>query len=171
MFKWDRRFMDMATLVSMWSKDPSTKCGAVIIDPMNRVVSVGYNGFPRGCDDSVEKYKDRDTKLLRILHAERNAILFARRDLTGCTIYVHPLPPCAHCTGMIIQTGITRVVTREPTEEQYIRWADHLAETFLMLKEAGVEITFVDCPKPNPINRETQTSEGKIANWILNNGF
>ena len=144
MFKWDRRFMDMATLVSMWSKDPSTKCGAVIVDPMNRVVSVGYNGFPRGCDDSIEKYKDRDTKLLRILHAEHNAILFARRDLTGCTIYVHPLPPCAHCTGMIIQTGITRVVTREPTEEQYIRWADHLAETFLMLKEVGVEVTFID---------------------------
>ena len=42
MFKWDRRFMDMATLVSMWSKDPSTKCGAVIVDPMNRIVSVGH---------------------------------------------------------------------------------------------------------------------------------
>lgn len=166
MFKWDRRFMDMATMVSMWSKDPSTKCGAVIIDPMNRVVSVGYNGFPRGCDDSVEKYKDRDTKLLRILHAERNAILFAQRDLTGCTIYVHPLPPCAHCTGMIIQTGITRIVTREPTMEQYENWGDHLEESRRMLKEAGVEITFVDVtfvdyPKPNPINRETQTSEGK----------
>lgn len=144
MFKWDKRFMDMATLVSMWSKDPSTKCGAVIIDPMNRIVSVGYNGFPRGCDDSEEKYKDRDTKLLRILHAERNAILFTQRDLTGCTIYVHPLPPCAHCTGIIIQVGITRVVTREPTVEQYENWGDHLEESRRMLEEAGVEIAFVN---------------------------
>ena len=140
MFKWDRRFMDMATLVSMWSKDPSTKCGAVIVDPMNRIVSVGYNGFPKGCDDSPKKYKNRDTKLLRIQHAERNAILFAQRDLTGCTIYVHPLPPCAQCTGMIIQAGITRVVTRIPTSEQNKGWGQDLAEACQMLKEAGIEI-------------------------------
>ena len=139
MSKWDRRFMDMAILVSMWSKDPNTKCGVVIVDPMNRVISVGYNGFPRGCDDSV-----RDIKLLRIQHAECNAILFAQKNLTGCTIYVHPLPPCAHCTGMIIQTGITRIVTREPTVEQYTRWGDHLGESRRMLEEAGVEITFVN---------------------------
>ena len=138
---------------------------------MNRMVSVGYNGFPRGCDDFIEKYKDRDIKLFRILHAECNAIFFAQRDLTGCTIYVHPLPPCAHCTGIIIQTGITRIVTREPTVEQYENWGDHLEESRRMLEEAGVEITFVDCPKPNPINRETQTSEGKIADWTLNNDF
>jgi len=77
MSKWDSRFMDLARLVASWSKDPSTQVGAVIVDQDKRIVSTGFNGFPRCVNDSPV---DREVKLLRTIHAEENALLFARRD-------------------------------------------------------------------------------------------
>jgi len=145
MKKWDNRFIEMAFMVSTWSKDPSTKVGAVIVDNKNRVISLGFNGFPRGCSDSPEKYSDREVKYRRVLHAEANALLFAKRDLTGCSIYVVPIPPCPQCAGMIIQSGIKRVVTIHPTKEQNMRWEDKIEEALSMFIEAGVDITM----KPN----------------------
>jgi dCMP deaminase len=142
--KWDVRFMELAELVASWSKDPSTQCGAVIVDQERRVVSVGFNGFPRGTDDNPDMYVDRKIKYLRVQHAERNAILFARRgDLTGCTLYVWPMPPCAQCAGAIIQAGIFRVVTVEPTGEQMMRWNEDLWQTAEMFKEAGVTMEYI----------------------------
>lgn len=138
--KWDKRFIDLAYFISPWSKDPSTQAGAVITDQKNRLISLGFNGFPRGCDDSQEKYADRDIKLLRVQHAERNAILFANRDLTDCTIYVVPMPPCPQCAGMIIQAGISRVVTINMTDEQYQRWGDQVEESWKMFQESGVKM-------------------------------
>jgi dCMP deaminase len=105
--KWDRRFLELAHVVSKWSKD-RTKVGAVIVD-RRRVVSLGFNGFPAGVEDLPELYEDRDTKLLMIVHAETNAIVSARELLSGCTIYTS-FPPCAGCAGNIIQAGIKRVV-------------------------------------------------------------
>lgn len=120
--KWDLRFMDMALLVSGWSKDPSTKVGAVIADPAHRVVSTGYNGLPRGLVDDEARLTDREVKLRLTLHAEHNAILFAQRDLLGCTIYVSA-HPCAHCAAQIVQTGIARVVYGNPANGFNERWA------------------------------------------------
>lgn len=112
MDKWTGRFLDMAELVGSWSKDPSTKVGAVIVRPDRTIASLGYNGFPRGVSD---EYLDRDHKLLRTVHAEMNAILSAREPLNGCTLYVSPLFPCANCAAAIIQSGVSAVVARMGT--------------------------------------------------------
>ena len=109
--KWDARFLEQAELIAGWSKDPSTGVGAVIVDPKNRVVSQGFNGFPRACADDADLLADRDEKLRRTLHAEQNALLFAHRSVEGCTVYVTH-PPCARCAAMLIQSGIKRVVYR-----------------------------------------------------------
>lgn len=76
-------------------------------------------------------------KLLRTLHAEQNAILFAARDLTGCTLYVTH-PPCARCTALLIQAGIREVVYPPVSVEFAERWADDLRESALMLSGARV---------------------------------
>ena len=111
--KWDLRFLDLAKLISGWSKDPSTKVGAVIVDGDNRVVSIGYNGFPIGINDDDERLNNRELKYKMIIHAECNALMFANTNLVGYTMYTYPFMPCPKCASMIIQSGITRVVSYE----------------------------------------------------------
>lgn len=141
MSKWDKRFMDMAFLVASWSKDPSTKVGAVIVDTNNRVVSLGYNGPPRGVEDDATI--DRDTKLRRTIHAEKNAILFARGGTAGCTLYVthHPCGPCA---AVIAQVGIDRVVIPSGESTLSHRWAADICEAARMFHQAGVLLQTVE---------------------------
>jgi dCMP deaminase len=107
--KWDRRFMRIAREYSKNSKDPSTGVGAVISNCNNIQVSQGFNGYPRGIADD-ETLHEREIKYLKVLHAEENSILFAKRDLIGHTMYVYGLFPCAHCMAMMVQSGIHRVV-------------------------------------------------------------
>jgi len=133
---WDQRFLSMASLVSTWSKDPSTQVGAVIVDKERRVVSLGYNGFPKGIHDD-KRLDNRETKYKMVVHAECNALLFASKPLTGCTIYTYPFMPCSSCAGMIIQSGITRVVSHESLE---CRWEDNFEVSRKMLREASVEL-------------------------------
>lgn len=133
--KWDFRFLELAKLVSKWSKDPSTKVGAVIVDPLRRIVSLGYNGFARGVEDSEERYNNREEKYKLVVHAERNAIIFATRSLQGCTIYTYPFMPCAPCAGMIIQSGIGRVVAPKDANP---RWQEDFKLTRKMFEEAGL---------------------------------
>lgn len=135
MSKWPQRFLDLAEHVAQWSQDPSTKVGAVIVDSKKRVVSLGYNGFPRGVSDTVKRYEDRETKLLFVCHAERNAIDNAPNSVEGCTMYV-PLLPCNECAKSIIQSGIQKVVTYKPTREDRFNWDI----TRQMFKEAGVNL-------------------------------
>lgn len=129
--KWEGRFLGMAELVGGWSKDPSTRVGAVIADRFNRVVSLGYNGPPRGVEDDPGICRDK--KLLRTIHAEQNAILFAARPLQGATIYV-TRHPCARCAAFIAQAGLSRVVYREDRNFE-ARWADDVAEARAILRE------------------------------------
>jgi len=89
--KWDMRFLEMAKQISGWSKDPSTKCGAVIVRPDRTICATGYNGFPQKLKDDEEFYSNRPMKYSRIIHCEMNAILFAKEDLTGCTLYTYPI--------------------------------------------------------------------------------
>lgn len=117
---WDKRFLDLAELVSTWSKDPSTKVGAVIVDEQNIIVSVGFNGFPKGIEDN-DRLNHREAKYQIIVHAENNALMFAKRPLDGCTIYTYPFMPCPRCAGMIIQSGIKRVVSYKNTIDRH-RW-------------------------------------------------
>lgn len=137
MGKWDARFLDLATLVAGWSKDPSTQVGAVIVDTDKRIVSAGFNGFPRGVEDDEV---DRDVKLLRTIHAEENALLFARRDVTGMTAYV-TRPPCARCAAKLVQSGISRVVYSLPPVDFVERWAAEMKEAQTMFTQAGVTVT------------------------------
>ena len=132
--EWDKRFLAMAELVAGWSKDPSTKVGAVIVDDRRRVVSVGYNGFPVGVSDD-SRLDIRETKYKIVVHAECNALLFAPKDLTNCTIYTHPFMPCPQCAGMIIQSGIGRVVSYESDNG---RWKEDFELSRHMFKEANV---------------------------------
>ena len=106
---WDKRFLSLAQHIANWSKDPSTKVGAVIVDQNRRIVSTGYNGYPKGVDDTIDT-DEREIKYKKVIHAEKNAILFAKQDLTGCTLYVTH-HPCSQCAGYILQAGISRVVT------------------------------------------------------------
>lgn len=136
MSKWDRRFLNLAEHVGQWSKDPGAKVGAVIADEAKRVVSLGFNGYPRGVSDD---YSDRPTKLLRTIHAEENALLYARQDLTGTTLYCN-YPPCATCMAKIIQAGVYRVVAKLPDAGFIERWSDSMEEAAKMAREAGVRI-------------------------------
>ena len=140
---WDRRFMAMARLVAGWSKDPSTGCGAVIVDDKRRIVSTGYNGFPAGCEDSPVILADREHRLSRTIHSEVNAILFARRDLTGCSLYVWPMPPCVRCATLIAQSGIARVVSPPACDDLLMRWGGSIAAARRIFGECGVEV--VEC--------------------------
>lgn len=138
MSKWDRRMLSLVQLVSSWSRDPSTQVGAAIVDAKNRVVSLGFNGFPRGVKDNA--HVDRDEKLRRTIHAEENALLFAGRSVEGCTIFVTH-PPCARCAAKLIQAGVVRVVAPEPPEGFKDRWAQDMASAAHMFEDAGVDFT------------------------------
>lgn len=109
-YKWHIRYLTLAKEISTWSKDPSTKVGAVIVSPKNEIIATGFNGFPRKCADD-SRLQDRSLKHGVILHAEVNAILTAARDLTDHTIYVWPIQPCSNCASIIIQSGITKVIS------------------------------------------------------------
>lgn len=139
--KWTKRFLGLAEHVSTWSKDPSTKTGAIIVSPANMIISLGYNGFPRKVSDDIKLYSDRSTKYERIIHSEVNAVLAARTDLSGCTLYCYPLMPCARCATIIIQTGITTVVFPYTEDSQVLdRFRISHEHAIDMFKDAGVEV-------------------------------
>ena len=136
---WDEYFMGLAHLSALRSKDPNTKVGAAIVDDNHRVVSVGYNGFPKGCSDEVFPWgRDGDTldsKYAFVVHAELNAILNSKWPVAGCTIYVS-LFPCNECAKAIIQSGIHRIVY----ESDKYNGVDTNIASKRMLKAAGVEL-------------------------------
>lgn len=141
--KWISRFLNMADNVSSWSKDPSTKVGAVIVDDRKRIISVGYNGFPRGINDSTERYNDRPLKYSFVSHAERNALDNADVPLKDTTMFV-TLMPCSDCAKGIIQRGIKTVVVATPPEKfSNYDWDTDVYKwkiTKLLFQEAGVTV-------------------------------
>jgi dCMP deaminase len=142
---WHNYFLEIAKFISTKSKDPSTKCGAVIVRPDNTICSTGFNGFSQYTEDKKEYYEDRGEKYHRIIHAEMNAILFARENLSGYTIYCHPGSPwlasCDNCTKHIIQSGIRKIVFRGCDEDDFHkRWKDSCMKSLKMAEEAGMEI-------------------------------
>lgn len=139
--KWDKRFLDLAKLCGSWSKDPSTQVGAVIVDDNNRIVSIGFNGFPQGVEDSEERLVDREIKYDIIVHAEANALMFANKSVEGCTLYTWPFQPCSRCAGLIIQSGINRVVSVVHDDE---RWKKNFTTARQLFKEAGIILEWVD---------------------------
>jgi dCMP deaminase len=136
--RWHAYFFDLCMANAAMSKDPSTKVGAVIVRPDRTVVSLGFNGFPRGCDDDERLYADRETKYSRILHAEVNAILTAKEPLHGCSLYVYPMPPCDRCAAIIVQAGIKHVYAPAPGE----RWLKACEAGRKLMLEAMVYSTW-----------------------------
>ena len=135
---WDEYFMGVALLSAQRSKDPNTQVGACVVNPKNKIVGVGYNGFPTGCsDDEFPWAREGDflqTKYPYICHAELNAVINKiSADLYGCRLYV-ALFPCNECAKVIIQSGITEVVY---LSDKY-RDTDPVAAARRMFDRAGV---------------------------------
>ena len=139
MSHWPNRFLELATLISSWSKDPSTRVGAVITRG-NRIISTGFNGPPQKVHDLQERLQNREVKLRITLHAEVNAILFAKQDLKGCTLYcTHP--PCTQCAAMIIQSGLEEVTIPWMYPEFYARWKEDIDLSMKLFSEANIVVT------------------------------
>lgn len=131
--KWDKRYLKLAKTVATWSKDPRKQCGAVIVDN-GKIKGIGYNGFPRGVEDTKARLSDKILKLKIIVHAEVNAIIASEGK--GDSIYVWPQLPCGQCIGLIIQAGLSRVVTLPLSPDT--RWDQDLVAE--VAKEAGIEV-------------------------------
>ena len=138
MNKWDARWLEMAGIVSTWSKDPSTQIGAIAIKD-KRLVSTGYNGFPRNIEDLDERWNNREEKYKYVVHAEMNCIYNANyhnQSLKGYTMYIVGLPVCHECAKGIIQAGVVRVVAKY--KDAPLKWAKSTEITTNMFKEAGI---------------------------------
>ena len=138
--RWSDRFLDLALTIAAWSKDPSTKVGAVATDDRNAIIETGYNGIPRGVEDRCERMQ-RPDKYLWMAHAEENLVAHAARPrLQGATVHVTHMC-CAACTRMLINAGVKKIivgdgVTSMPVEQFNVARA--------MLCEAGVTLTHWD---------------------------
>ena len=139
--KWDRRFLELASHISTWSKDPSTKVGCVVVGEDREIRSTGFNGFPRGIEDDAERLEDRAQKYPLICHAEENAIMHAARigiSLKSNTAYV-TWPPCSRCTRSLIQAGVSEVVYPAGIDIPE-RWEKDLEIALGMMEEAGISV-------------------------------
>jgi dCMP deaminase len=149
MDKWDNRFIKLAEHVAGWSKDVHG-VGSVIVDGNHIVLSMGYNGFPRGADDDREIRKVRSHKLIYTIHAEENAILNAARNgvsLNNTTIYLQWFP-CVDCAKRIINAGIKRVVCKPYDPKDEMRMRDYKFDlSYDLLKECNIQIDFYETDK------------------------
>lgn len=136
--EWRRRYMELAQLVATWSKDPSTKVGAVVVGRDRRKIAVGYNGFPRGIEDD-DRLNNREVKYQLVQHAERNVLDNAQFDLEGATL-VTTLFPCHECAKSIVSRGIKRVVTAAPPDREPWKSSAKTAQIIFEEAEVAVEI-------------------------------
>ena len=143
--KWTKRYLSLAKEISTWSKDPSRKIGAVAVSDKGQVLATGYNGFPRGVEDSIERYEERDVKYKFVVHAEMNCIYNATYNgisLDGSYLYVWGLPPCSECAKGIIQVGIKEVFYSYD-EQVPDKWLKSLDSTVQMFQESGVRLNLL----------------------------
>jgi dCMP deaminase len=146
MTDWNLRFMDLAKQVSTWSKDPSKKIGAVVVGSKRQILSTGYNGFPRGIEDTDERLNDRDLKYKYVVHAEMNAIYnatYTGTSLDGASMYVYGLPICHECAKGIIQVGIKEVFIHRKSLLDKPNWYDSYLKSKEMFDDVGITIKLV----------------------------
>lgn len=135
---WDRKFLDLARFVAGWSKDPSTRVGAVAVGETPNLLSLGYNGFPPGVADLPDRLHDRDTKYRLVVHGEINALINAQ--FRPVTLYVTH-PPCVRCTVQILAyRSVRRVVSVKPDQDMLSRWAADFEESQRLFAEAGIAL-------------------------------
>lgn len=140
--QWNERHIQLAREVSTWSKDPSKKIGAVAVSKTNRILCTGYNGFPRGFDDSEERYNNREIKYKYVVHAEKNLIYNACLEgvsLKDSKVFVWGLPVCSECAKGLIQVGVSEIYI---SAESFgvPKWDESFAMTRELLEEAKIPI-------------------------------
>jgi len=142
--KWHVRFIRLAEEVATWSVDPSTKVGCVLVKN-KRVISTGYNGFPKNISDNLERLMDREQKYEITVHAEANAITTAALhgvSTEGCSAYVS-FSPCSRCASLLINAGITSVFVSGGSQIPE-RWLKNFILASKLLAEAGVDYKIID---------------------------
>ena len=140
MSKWDERFLELAKQIASWSKAPSTQVGCVVVGPDREIRSTGFNGLPRGIEDSEDRLNNREIKYPMICHAEENAIMHAARigiSLKDCTAYV-TWPPCTRCARSLIQAGVSEIIYPKGIDIPD-RWIQDFDLSLKMFKEAAVK--------------------------------
>ena len=140
---WDKRFIELAKSVAEWSKDPKAKIGAVIVSKRDGAIALGYNGFPKGVENSVERLENNDIKQEMVIHAEQNALIIAGSKAENATIYVWGKPVCSRCAVIIIQSGIKRVVASNPDSDKKSKWDETGQRAIQMFNEAGIQVDFL----------------------------
>ena len=142
---WDRKYLELAKYIATnWSKDPSTKVGAILVNYDVGREFIGYNGFPSGVEDNEERLNNRELKYKLVTHAEVNAILKAGPLAKGATMYVYPnfsFPPiCNECAKIAIQAGIKEIVgyIPDPNDPRVKRWEESISISKMMFEEAGI---------------------------------
>ncbi|MDD2647138.1 MAG: dCMP deaminase family protein [Patescibacteria group bacterium] len=156
---WDEYFMGIAILSAMRSKDPNTQTGACIVDKQNKIIGIGYNGFPTGCSDNDFPWTNKGndpvkTKYFYVCHAELNAILNSHgRDLNDCRIYTF-LIPCNECAKAIIQSGIREIIYLSDSAAMYGRNKNTptIVAALKMFKSAGVKMRLMKSSQSLIIN-------------------
>jgi dCMP deaminase len=156
--KWHLRYLAAACHVSSWSKDPSTKVGAVITDKRGRIIALGFNGFPEKVEDAQHKYADRGIKYEMTVHAEVNALIIAGPSAAGGTIYVYGLPICPRCAGALIQAGIARAVAKAPRCGTGAKWDEDGQIALGMLAEAKIDF--------DPIGDSDERKLSELFKWL-----
>ena len=154
MNKWDLRFIELARTVGSWSKDPKRKVGCVLVYPGMHKFSLGYNGIPRGIEDSASRVNDQAVKNAMTVHAELNAILNARADVTDCAAYITS-SPCLDCCKAMIQAGIGFVTC--PSPDKTSTWHESQQFGLNLLHEAGVNVVHYDedfTPEPETTSND-----------------
>lgn len=140
------KYMQLARYqANLFSKDPSTKVSALFLAPHSlQVLTAGYNGFPRGVDETKAERWERPQKLMYVSHAEANAIANACRHGTPLesSIAVVTMFPCATCAKLMIQAGISRIITHTP-DMTCPKWGEEFRYSLEMLEESGVVIQYV----------------------------
>jgi len=142
--KWHERFIKLAHEVSDWSKDPSTKVGCVLVKD-KKVLSLGYNGFPKGISDSFDRLMDREQKYEMTVHAEINAITTAALhgvSTEKATAYI-TFNPCSRCAAVLINAGIGSIYVSTQNDIP-TRWLENFILASKLLAEAGVEYNTID---------------------------
>ena len=145
MTSWRNRYLELAKHIASWSKDPSRKIGAVAVGSKGQILAQGYNGFPRGIEDSHERLNNREEKYKFVVHAEMNVIYnasFNGVSLDGASLYVYGLPVCSECAKGIIQVGVkdVHVLIDKPIPDI---WQESARRTEEMFKEAKVGLHYV----------------------------
>lgn len=144
---WDRRFLALAEHIAGWSKDPSSKVGAVAVRD-RRLLATGFNGFPVGIADDA-RLDEREAKYPRIVHAEQNVVAWAAREgvgLLGASLYVHPYHPCPDCAKLLVQAGISEIVHTSMDVPE--RWRHPFEIANQIFAEAGIDVRPITPEEP-----------------------